>query len=449
VASFILPTTTYAGSSSGNYIENIRYGTFDGGVRVVFDLSKDVDYRAFALEDPYRIVIDMPSMKWKHPKSGFLSDNKLIKAYRSGVLDNGLTRVVFDLKESALINRVFSLDDSKSASHRLVVDLVGVSKNYFSAKKKDIFGNENLGTSKHLENDNIEQIVQIDTSKAGKELRTVPTIKEKVIVSSPTSYKETQQIKVEQASPDYKTPEVPKKKPFYIPKGKRTVVIDAGHGGADPGATLNGYYEKNITLALAKVLQKEMAETGRYNVVMTRDKDVYIKLKDRKDIARKAKADLFISIHADSIARKNVSGASIYTLSENASDNETARLAESENNSGYVAGVDLSHESAEVADILLDLAMRGKMNESNMYAKMVESSLRGNNVKLLPNAHRSAGFAVLKAPDVASVLIEVGFLSNSYEAKLLSTYSFQKKVSASILKGTDEYFRKIDALQKF
>ena len=456
VFSLLTPSHTYAGNSANNYIKNIRYGTFNNGTRVVFDLSNKTDFRAFTLNDPYRVVIDMPKLKWKHPKSGFLSGNKLIKDYRSGELDNGLTRVVFDLKEPALINKAFHLNKGSNSDHRLVLDIKKASKNYFAGGSKEIFGNKNLGSSKHIKEERISATLPNKAiKKKEKTIRTVPTTKitsnpkEIRILGGSKSYGETQERKLKIANPIYKTPEKPKKKPKYVSKDKHVIVIDAGHGGADPGATLNGYYEKNITLAIAKILRKEMLESGRYKVVMTRDKDKYIKLKDRKEIARKSKADLFISIHADSIARKNVRGASIYTLSENASDAETARLAESENNAGYVAGVDLGHESQEVADILLDLAMRGKMNESNMFAKMLEKALRGDKVRLLSNAHRSAGFAVLKAPDVPSVLIEVGFLSNKREAKLLSTYSFQKKVSKAVLNGTDKYFRKIEALQKF
>ena len=141
-------------------------------------------------------------------------------------------------------------------------------------------------------------------------------------------------------------------------------------------------------------------------------------------------------------------GASIYTLSENASDAETERLAEHENKVGVVSGVDLSAESAEVADILLDLAMREKMNESNLLARFMQDALRRKNIRLLPNSHRSAGFAVLKAPDVPSLLIEMGFLSNADEVKLLNSVAFQENFGAAVRDGIDAYFRKITALQK-
>jgi len=183
-------------------------------------------------------------------------------------------------------------------------------------------------------------------------------------------------------------------------------------------------------------------------VVLTRDRDFYIKLHERVDISRRVKGDLFISLHADKIDRKGTRGDSIYTLSEKGSDAETERLAESENKAGFVAGVDLDQESEDVADILLDLAMREKMNESNMFARMLKGALNGGNIRLLPNSHRSAGFAVLKAPDVPSVLIEMGFISNPEEAKLLSSSQFQRNLASSITQGVDAYFRKIRALQK-
>jgi N-acetylmuramoyl-L-alanine amidase len=230
---------------------------------------------------------------------------------------------------------------------------------------------------------------------------------------------------------------------------RRVVIIDAGHGGGDPGAIgPNGIREKNITLAIAQTIKRVMEDSGRYTVYLTRDKDFYIPLRQRVDISRQKKGDLFISIHADKIGRSNVRGASIYTLSENASDAETARLADAENNAGVVAGVDLAAESADVADILLDLAMREKMNESNLLARYLEDALRRKSVRLLPNSHRSAGFAVLKAPDVPSVLIESGFLSNNDEAKLLNSSDFHLKFSKAVLEGVDTYFEKIRALQK-
>lgn len=416
----LLSGIAFAGNIEKLYVENIRYGVISDGVRVVFDLSRESEYRAFVLDSPYRVVVDMPHLEWNYPKTNLLAANKMISSYRSGNLDNGLTRVVFDIKSPAIIKRAFILKKDGMNRDRLVIDIQKASKNIFDARKEDILGDKHLKQGK-----------SVQVNKAA-------TVSEYSL--------ESKKI-IEKAAPPLGIKTVlPTKKPQV--KRKYVVVLDAGHGGADPGAVVNGVMEKNITLAVVKELRNKMEETGRYKVILTRDKDFYVKLSDRKEIARKYKADLFVSVHADSIGKSNVRGASVYTLSEKASDSETARLAESENNSGFVAGVDLGHESEEVADILLDLAMREKMNESNMYARFISDSIMNKSIKMLPRPNRSAGFAVLKAPDVPSVLIELGFISNSQEAKFLSSSVFHRNMSEAILKGTDEYFRKIESLQK-
>jgi N-acetylmuramoyl-L-alanine amidase len=394
-------------------VENIRTGvTSSDGARIVLDLNHKTDFRAFALDQPYRIVLDLPAAEWKTYQSKFIANN-IVKAYRSGVLDDGLTRVIFDIKNPALIANIFPLAKDDFSKDRLVIDLQPASVNLFNARKGDISGNSGL-----------------KGAGAGK-------------TPQGSGYVAVQNNLVKVAS----LTAVPALIPLRKPVKKYTVVIDAGHGGEDPGAMDYGVKEKDITLRVAEELKRQMEETGRYRVVLTRDKDVYIKLHERVDISRRVDGDLFVSIHADKIGRKGVRGVSIYTLSETASDAETARLAEEENNSGFVAGVDLGQESQDVADILLDLAMREKMNESNMFAKMLRYAFLQKDVRLLPKSHRSAGFAVLKAPDVPSVLVEIGFISNPEEAKLLVSSQFQSKIASSMLDGVDAYFRKIQSLQ--
>lgn len=388
-------------------VDNIRFGLTGDGTRIVFDLDRNAGFRAFMLDNPYRLVVDLPPVDWKTYKSRMALDN-LVKSYRSGTLESGLTRVIFDIKKPVVISEAFTLPRNNFNKERLVVDIKPASLNLFNARKDDVFGSKTL-------------------SAAG------------VKSAAPAGGYAAAQNAAAEAAP---VP-LPVRKPV---DSLYTIVIDAGHGGEDPGATAGNVKEKHITLAVAKELKRQLDETGRYRVVLTRDQDRYIRLYDRLDISREVKADLFISIHADKIDRKGVRGASIYTLSERASDTETARLAEDENNAGFVAGVDLSQETQDVADILLDLAMRDKMNESNVFARTLAYSFVRKGVKLLPNSHRSAGFVVLKAPDVPSVLIETGFLSNPEEAKLLSSAEFQRNVAAAITDGVDEYFRKMTAL---
>lgn len=225
---------------------------------------------------------------------------------------------------------------------------------------------------------------------------------------------------------------------------KPVIVIDPGHGGQDPGAIgAGGRREKDITLATSLELSRQLEATGRYRVHLTRSTDKFIKLQDRVAIGRKHGADLFISLHADSIDKPTVRGASIYTLSNKASDAQTAKLAARENQADLIAGVDLSHEDKEVANILIDLAMRDTMNQSKFFANTVVSHVQRNDIRLLEQPHRFAGFAVLKAPDVPSVLIEIGFMSNKSEVDQLSSPAYRQKIARSIASGIDAYFAKV------
>lgn len=224
---------------------------------------------------------------------------------------------------------------------------------------------------------------------------------------------------------------------------KRTIVIDAGHGGIDPGAeSIAGYHEKEITLATARLLAKTLEQTGRYKVVLTRDSDVYLKLHERVARARAAKGNLFISLHADSAGSdKSTRGASIYTLSETASDTESDRYAQRENRADAIGGVDLGDQSDDVAGILVDLTVRETVNDGNRLAGMMVDSLEHKGVMLLPSTpHRSAGFAVLKSPDIPSVLIEMGYLSDMADARALADPRHQQQIANAIADGVDRYF---------
>jgi N-acetylmuramoyl-L-alanine amidase len=224
---------------------------------------------------------------------------------------------------------------------------------------------------------------------------------------------------------------------------KRTIVIDAGHGGVDPGAeSVAGYHEKEVTLATARVLARTLEATGRYKVVLTRDSDVYLKLHERVTRARAAHGDMFISLHADSaVADRSTRGASIYTLSETASDAESDRYAQRENRADAIGGVDLGGQSDDVAGILVDLTVRETVNDGNRLAGMMVDSLERHGIMLLPTTpHRSAGFAVLKSPDIPSVLIEMGYLSDMADARALADPHHQQQIAGAIADGVDRYF---------
>ncbi|RVD35604.1 N-acetylmuramoyl-L-alanine amidase, partial [Mesorhizobium sp. M4B.F.Ca.ET.019.03.1.1] len=220
--------------------------------------------------------------------------------------------------------------------------------------------------------------------------------------------------------------------PISNPGHRFTVVIDPGHGGVDGGAEgLNGTIEKNVTLAFATELRDKLVAVGKYDVFMTREKDEFLRLDDRVRIARQHEADLLISIHADTISVKGIRGATVYTVSDKASDPEAQALADRENLSDQFAGMEIKDENKEVTDILIDLIRRETHGFSMSFAHTLVGQL-STSVGLINNPQRSAGFKVLKAPDVPSVLVELGYLSNAKDEAQLLSADWRGKAAQSI-----------------
>lgn len=232
---------------------------------------------------------------------------------------------------------------------------------------------------------------------------------------------------------------VPAQKPERDTR-KKIVVIDPGHGGIDPGAiSKNGQEEKELTLKYALDLKRALEKTGRYNVVLTRMDDRFLRLRERIAIARRVHGDLFISLHADSNPEPSARGLSVYTLSENASDKEAAMLAQRENKAEILDGIDLSDQSDDVAGILIDLAQRESKNKSARMATYMVRELKPH-ISLVRNTHRFAGFAVLKLPDMPSVLVELGFMSNEEDERKLKDPEYGKQIIRSLIKAIDRYY---------
>ena len=226
------------------------------------------------------------------------------------------------------------------------------------------------------------------------------------------------------------------------------VVIDAGHGGHDPGAISphGGQLEKDVTLSIAKSVRDEMLKSGRVRVALTRDTDKFIVLQDRFQLARKLRADLFISIHADSAESPEATGGTVYTLSEVASDREAQRLAARENKANIINGVNLGGADANVSSILIDLTQRETMNVSADFAKLLLREAAPN-MRIRGNSHRFASFIVLKAPDTPSVLFETGYLSNEADVTFLASQSGQGKVARALANAIQVHFARRIALR--
>ncbi len=381
-------------------VNSIRIGIHDGETRLVLDVSQKANFRAFMLQNPSRLVIDLPSFQWRAPLPRPLAGS-LVGTIRNGILQPGISRIVVDLSAPATLKNAFFIPKSPGLSDRLVIDFLRAGPGYDVAKEK-MFGTLNSAST---------QAPPTEVAQPAKN----------------TSY------------------EVGQTRPIQSSGKKPLIVIDPGHGGQDPGSIgAQGQKEKDVTLGAAKELKRQLEATGRYRVHLTRSTDVFIKLQERVAIGRRNGGDLFISLHADSIDKPNVGGASVYTLSNKASDAQTAKLAAKENQADLIAGVDLSHEDKQVANILIDLAMRDTMNQSKYFANTVVRQASNKGVRLLEKPHRFAGFAVLKAPDVPSVLIEMGFMSNPKEVAQLTSQSYREKIAKMIVSGVDQYFDKVN-----
>lgn len=241
-------------------------------------------------------------------------------------------------------------------------------------------------------------------------------------------------------------PNPAQKKAASFKKKQKIIVLDPGHGGQDPGAiSKNGHYEKDLTLKMARETQELLQKEG-YKVVLTRDKDIFIPLRGRIQKAHAANADLFISIHADSAKNTSARGLSIYTISETASDKEAAALAERENKADILFGMDLGEYQPEVGNILIDFAKKYTMDQSALYADQVVAEMR-RTVTLVPNPHRFAGFVVLKSPNIPSVLLELGYLSNRSEEKQLQKKAYRQELANALVRAANRYFQTVEALE--
>ena len=390
-------SSAYAQTTSPLTAKSLRLGAIEEHTRVVVEFTEAVDYKLFTLSSPYRAVIDLPETKWDIPDT--IQDKGLVSGVRFGSFKQGQGRIVVDLRGPVNVHKHFLLPPTVAIkNHRLVID----------------FEPATIATFRQMK----PAVSQTQTASIpAPDFQPTPT-----------------------PQPQFSAPTgefTPKPRPR---KTQKIIVIDPGHGGVDPGALGTRSREKDIVLAFSKELVRQLKATRRYDVYLTRSSDIYIPLRQRVQIARNRNADLFISIHADAIKKKNIRGLSVYTLSEKASDREAAALAKKENQSDIIAGVDFGDQLPEVTNILIDLAQRDTKNASVKFAESLISSARGKTL-LLDRTHRFAGFRVLKAPDVPSVLVELGFITNRTDEKQLSSSKWRRRVATSMVEAIDNYFR--------
>jgi N-acetylmuramoyl-L-alanine amidase len=359
-----------------------RLGGDDTQTRFVVDLSRKVDLHVFTLADPYRIVVDIPQVTFRLPPKAGETGRGLIKAFRFGLVMPGGSRIVLDLVKPARIDKAFVVDPAEGAPARLVLELVATDREGFLRK------------------------IALDQRFAHAQ---APPAREQQSSSS---------------------------------DARPLVVLDPGHGGIDTGTKgPNGQMEKDIVLDFAKRLREKIETAGKYRVLLTRSDDTFVPLAERVRFAREASAALFISIHADSLPRRegDTQGATVYTLSETATDPAAARLAEQENRADVIAGVDLKEQPDDVAGILIDLAQRETKTFSVQFANKLVGTIK-QTARLHKDPIKSAGFRVLRAPDVPSVLVELGYVSNKEDLQSLSSDSWRDRTANAMASAVDGYF---------
>jgi len=350
----------------------------DARTRLVIDFDRKPEFEVHYVANPYRVLIDLPETDFGI-KAEEMEARGIISDIRYGTMAAGRSRIVLTAARPIGVVLAEVQEEKGASTFRLVIDTAIVTDQAFEGKMKTQSWQEApAGRSAAL----------LPGSRAG---------------------------------------------------GPFIVAVDAGHGGIDNGATgATKTEEKTVTLALARQLAEALNKLPDTRAFLTRDKDEFLSLSQRVQLARNGNANLLISIHADTVRQKDIRGATIYTISDKASDSLAASLAERENLSDQIAGMTLSDEPPEVADILLDLTRRETQAFSVNLARNVVDTFK-DEVLLINNPHRHAGFRVLTAPDVPSILLELGFLSNREDEKLLIDPAWQKKVAGLLAKAVDEY----------
>ena len=410
-------------------------------------LSKKTNFKIYTLRNPHRLVIDVENAKLVEEKfqPNLVFFTKNFNANSSDIF----LRLEFSLQKKITIESSFY--DEKNHTIIAKINVVHADLSSFIDKvvidddknnAPEINNNDQRKIDEKNQQNKSDNFVIKDSLNSPSKIKSNKDISNDIAINK-TKNKDYKIVNDQSTS--IKTTEFnnneQQKKINKIP----VIVIDAGHGGKDPG-TIGNYLrskEKNITLSFSRELYKQLKSTKNYKVYLTRNSDIFINLRRRVELARKKNADLFISLHVNAIGDDDITGFSIYTLSEQSSDKQAELLAHKENQADIINGVNFAGASVDIMKTLIDLSQRNSKNDSAIFANKVIKNVKESNIEILQNTHRFAGFAVLTAPDMASVLVELGYLSNNEEEKLLNSISYKRKVCESLVKAIEEYFSKI------
>ena len=390
-------------------LRDLRLWDSPDSTRLVFDLNGEVQHKVFTLEHPDRVVIDISNLDRKSAVD-FINKAAIkgvVTKLRYGARDDGATRVVLEVSRP-VDPKSFSIQPNGGYGYRLVVDLF------------------NTGSS-------ASPVVSAAPAPA---VVVAPSVAPPVVA-------QTKPVMAAPAAPPAAPQTASASKPAVRLADKPIVIaVDAGHGGEDPGAHgPTGVLEKDVSLSIAKRLARMINEQPGMRAVLTRDGDYYVGLRERVQKARQVQADLFISVHCNALTRPDMHGTAVYVLSPRGATNEHARwLANQENSADLVGGIEIQDKDHELAAVLIDLSQSATMEASfDLGSRMLGSLAQINNLQ--KDKVQQAGFVVLKAPDIPSVLVETAFITNPQEEKELASPEYQQQMAESMLDGIKGYFQ--------
>lgn len=426
LASVLLLATAFGGieigAAQGEAAEvlDVRLGTHGSRTRFVLDLTGAPPFDLRAERDPDRLILDLEDTNWPIDPGPVTGMGLIAGYYLANGGESADSRIVLDLRYPVRVEDIFFIPAAEGLPYRFVIDL------------RPAPGPPPVDPA-------LAPLPGRVPERGGRE---APRIGE---AGQPGGRPVLSTALAVPAVPlPGRRPAQPQRQPPPGPM-RPLIVVDAGHGGLDPGAIgASGVLEKSVTLQVARRLRHRLEGTGRFSVVLTREADEYLRLRERVEVARRAGADLFLSLHADSNPDPGLRGASVYTLSDRASDREAAQLAQRENRVDALIGVHMDPDDDVMASILIDLAQRRTRGDSNRMAELLVNRL-GEHVSLLNNSHRQAGFAVLTAPDIPSVLVELGHLSNLEDERLLATAEHQERLVSALVDAVSAFFARTTA----
>ena len=451
--STLLLSVMLPGAANAAKILAVRVWPADDYTRVTLENDSDLKTNYFTVKNPERLVVDIEGLELnptlKELVAKIQPNDPYIKQVRVGQNKPNVVRLVFDLKEE-ISPQVFTLAPVGNYKHRLVFDLypANPADPITALIEKGEWQKDPAVSAPLAKNDSDKTVSKTDNAGSSKMDNRADNRADNKTDGKP-DYKTADSDKKQAINqPDNTSADKPKEKTPALSR-MITIAIDPGHGGEDPGAIgRSGSREKDVVLSIAKRLKAKLEQQPNMRVMLTRDADYFVPLNVRVEKARAVQADLFMSVHADAFVNASARGSSVFALSEKGASSTAARwLADKENAADLIGGVNIKTHDKQLASVLLDLSTTAQINDSIKLGKVVLNEIGGIN-KLHKGAVEQAGFAVLKAPDIPSILIETAFISNPEEEARLTDDAYQDQMAEAITKGVKRYFSKNPPLAK-